>query len=585
MKKITINDKIVEVADNATILDVAKSLDIPIPTLCHLNVKDKDGACNNARCRVCMVELVGRGNLVPACATLVTDGMEIKTNSKKAVQARRIMVELLLSDHPKDCLTCPKNRRCELQTIAADLSIREIRYDGKRTERPTDISSLSLVRDLDKCILCGRCETVCNNVQTVGVYSKSKRGFETIMTTAFNNPLIDSPCTFCGQCVSVCPTGALTQVDNTKEVWNAINDEEKVVVVQTAPAIRVALGELFGMPIGTNVTGKMVTALRKIGFDKVMDTDFAADLTVIEETKEFLDRLQNGGKLPILTSCCPAWVNFIEYNYPDLLDIPSSCKSPHEMFGAIAKTYLAKKLNVKPENMVVVSVMPCLAKKYEAARSELSNKEFKNVDYVITTRELSRMIREAGLDFVDLEDSEFDSVMGESSGASVIFGTTGGVIEAVVRNASYLLSNEKLPKVDFKELRGMKGLREATVNIAGTDINIAIANGLGNARELLERIKSGEANYHAIEIMACPGGCINGGGQPHYFNEDAEVLKKRAKALYQDDLDKELRVSSLNKEIKKLYDEFLGEPGGKLAHELLHTHYSKKEVAIKNKEK
>lgn len=574
--KITINNKEVEVDSNNTILDVAKKQNIHIPTLCHLNLHDENEVSDKASCRVCMVEVEGRHNLAPACATKVVDGMVIKTNSKKAIRSRRTMVELLLSDHPKDCLVCPRNGKCELQNLAAELSIREIRYDGKRAERPFDDSSLSLVRNLDKCILCGRCETMCNNVQTVGVYSKTNRGFDTLMTTAFNEKMIDSPCTFCGQCVSVCPTAALTQVDNTKEVWDVINDEEKIVVVQTAPAIRVALGEMFDNPVGTNVEGKMITALREIGFDKVMDTDFAADLTVMEETKELIDRIENGGKLPILTSCCPAWVNFIECNYPDLLDIPSTCKSPHEMFGAIAKTYLAEKLNVRPENMVVVSIMPCLAKKYEAAREELADKDIKNVDYVLTTRELAHMIREAGIDFNSLNNGKFDKMMSESTGASVIFGVTGGVIEAVVRNASYILSDNKINKIDFKELRGLEGIREATVSINNEDFNIAIANGLGNARKLLESIKNGESKYHAIEIMACPGGCIGGGGQPYYFSTNENTLKKRAEAIYKDDQSKEKRLSIENEEIQILYRDFLGEVGGKKAHELLHTSYKEK---------
>lgn len=578
MKKITINNKEIEVKEDATILDAARSVNIHIPTLCHLNLHDSGVVNDGARCRVCMVELEGRNNLVPACATKVSDGMIVKTNSKRAVRSRRTMVELLLSDHPNDCLTCSKNGKCELQSLAAELSVRKINYEGRKGERSRDETSLSLVRNLDKCILCSRCETMCNNVQTVGVYSKVHRGFDTIMTTAFNNPITESPCTFCGQCVSVCPTAALTEVDNTKEVWDVINDPEKVVIVQTAPAIRVALGESFGMKVGTNVTGKMITALRELGFDKVYDTNFAADLTVMEETHEFIDRLQNKGTLPILTSCCPAWVNFIEWNYPDLLDIPSTCKSPHEMFGAIAKTYLAEKLGIDPAKMVVVSIMPCIAKKYEAARTELSNEELNNVDYVISTRELARMIKEAGIDFVDLKDSEFDDAMGESSGASVIFGVTGGVIEAVVRNASKELSNKPLEKIEFHELRGMNGVRESSVNINGLELNIAIAHGLGNARELLEKIKNKEVNYHAIEIMACPGGCIGGGGQPYYLKNDEETLKKRTKAIYEDDESNTIRVSSENKEIQKLYKEFLGEVGGHKAHELLHTHYKKKHM-------
>lgn len=581
MTKITINDKVIEVDEDATILEAAKSVNVHIPTLCHLNLHNAKMVNDGARCRVCVVEVEGRRNLVPSCATKVTEGMVIRTNTKRSVKARRTVLELLLSDHPSDCLVCPRNGNCDLQSLAAELAITEIKYNGKRAKRPFDNSSLSLVRNLDKCILCGRCETMCNDVQTVGVYSKAHRGFDTIMTTAFENPIIDSPCTYCGQCVSVCPTGALTQRDDTSEVWNALNNPDKFVIVQTAPAIRVALGELFGIEEGTNVTGRMVSALRKIGFDKVYDTDFAADLTVVEETHEFLNRLQNGGKLPILTSCCPAWVNFFELYYPDLLDIPSTCKSPHEMFGAIAKSYLAKKLNVDPKKMVVVSVMPCLAKKYEAARSELSEDNLKNVDYVITTKELARMIKEAGLDFPTLEDEKFDELMGKSSGGGVIFGATGGTIEAVLRNASYLLSEEELPKVDFKELRGMKGLRDATVTVAGKELRIAVANGLGNARKLLEIVKNGEEHYDAIEIMACPGGCIGGGGQPSYFKTDEGLLLKRAKALYAEDSSNNVRISSLNPEIQKLYKDYLGEVGGELAHELLHTHFKKKDTEVK----
>ena len=577
MANITINNKQIDAPDNSTILNVAKSINIHIPVLCHLDLHNMECVNEAARCRVCMVEVEGKWNLVPACATKISEGMVIKTNSIRAIKSRRTMVELLLSDHPKDCLTCPRNGKCELQSLAAELGIREIKYTGKQSKDRFDKSSKSLIRNQAKCVLCGRCETMCNNVQKVGVYSRTGRGFKTMMTTSFDNDIIDSPCTFCGQCVSVCPTAALTEVDNTKEVWNALNDKDKFVIVQTAPAIRVALGEMFGMKTGTDVTGKMVTALREIGFNKVYDTDFAADLTVLEETKEFIDRVTNNGPLPILTSCCPAWVNFIEYHYPELLHIPSTCKSPHEMFGAIAKTYLAEKLDIKPENMVVVSIMPCLAKKAEAARIELSDEDMKNVDYVLTTRELSRMITEAGIDFNSLVDTDFDRVMGESTGASVIFGVTGGVIEAVVREASSILSDKKIDKIDFKELRGLEGIREASVKINDSVFKIAIANGLGNARTLLERIKNKEADYHAIEIMACPGGCIGGGGQPYYFTTDKETLKKRSAALYRADSDMKKRLSSDNEEIKALYDEFLGEVGGKKAHHLLHTHYKKRE--------
>jgi len=417
---------------------------------------------------------------------------------------------------------------------------------------------------------------MCNQVQTVNVLSAIDRGFETVISPAFGLPMNETSCTFCGQCVAVCPTAALTEVNNIPKVWRALNNDKKVVIVQTAPAIRAALGEEFGYAPGTNVTGKMVASLRALGFDKVFDTDFAADLTIMEEASEFVHRLQHGGKLPILTSCCPGWVKFFEHQFPDLLDIPSTCKSPHEMFGAIAKTYLADKMGVKPENMVVVSIMPCLAKKYEAARPELSHDGLQDVDIVITTRELAKMCKEAGIDFESLEDEDFDKTMGESTGASVIFGATGGVIEAALRTAYEWLTNETLENVEFTALRGMTGIKEATVPINGLDVKIAVAHGLGNARTLLENIRAGKAEYHAIEIMACPGGCIGGGGQP-YLKGDSDILAKRAEAIYGEDRGKTLRKSHENPEIKKLYEEFLGEPYGEKAHELLHTHYKKRQ--------
>jgi NADH-quinone oxidoreductase subunit G len=491
-----------------------------------------------------------------------------------------MMVELLLSNHPKDCLVCDRTQACELQSLAADLGVREVRYQGAMSSFEKDHSSLSLKRDPEKCVLCRRCETMCNEVQTVGVYSATGRGFDTTIGTAFGLPLMKTECTFCGQCVSVCPTGALTFVDDTAEVWNALNDPEKVVIVQTAPAVRAALGESFDMEPGTSVTGKMVAALRRIGFDHVYDTDFAADLTIMEEASELVHRVQHGGRLPILTSCCPAWVKFFEHQFPDLLDIPSSCKSPHEMFGAIAKTYLADKMGIDPKKMVIVSVMPCLAKKYEAARPELADdkdNELQNVDFVISTRELARMIREAGINFTALPDEDFDKVMGESSGASVIFGTTGGVIEAAVRTAAWMLEGKNPDKIDFVELRGSQGIREATINVAGMDIKIAIAHGLGNARAILEKIRSGEADYQAIEIMACPLGCVGGGGQP-YHHADIDRIKKRAAALYTEDTEKAIRFSHENAEVQQLYKEFLGEPYGEKAHHLLHTHYHKREL-------
>ncbi len=577
MITLTINGKKVEIEEGKTILDAAKACGIHIPTLCHLDMHSIKMVNQVGTCRVCMVELEGRRNLAPACSTKAVDGMVIRTNTMRAIKSRRAMVELFLSNHPKDCLVCERNQKCELQHLAAELGIREVKYQGKVSKHEKDTSSYSLIRDAEKCVLCRRCETMCNNVQTVGVYSAVHRGFDTVIGTAFDQPMINTTCTFCGQCVSVCPTAALTQVDNTAEVWTALNNKDKFVIVQTAPAVRVALGEEFGMEIGSRVTGKMVAALRQLGFAKVFDTDFAADLTIMEEATELIGRIQNGGRLPILTSCCPAWVKFIEHQFPELLDVPSTCKSPHEMFGAIAKTYLAEKLNVAPEKIVVVSVMPCLAKKYEAARPELISGDLPNVDYVISTRELARMIREAGVSFAELEDENFDSIMGESSGASVIFGTTGGVIEAALRTANVWLTGEKLGKIDFTELRGMDGIREATVKVGDLDLKIGIASGLGNARQLLEAIRNGRADYHAIEIMACPGGCVAGGGQPYYGN-DIGIIGKRAEAIYAEDKEKEIRFSHENPEIQKLYEEFLEKPGSHKAHELLHTKFTQREI-------
>lgn len=573
---ITINNKQVQVEEGTTILEAAKLLNIKIPTLCHLNLHDTKMVNQTASCRVCVVEVEGRRNLAPACATPVFNNMVVKTNTIRSINARRTVVELLLSDHPKDCLVCSKNTDCELQQLSADLGVREIPYKGEMSTYEIDNSSRSIVRNLDKCILCRRCETMCNKVQTVNVLSGVERGFQTVVAPAFNLPMTETSCTFCGQCVAVCPTAALTEVNNVPKVWRALKNKDKFVVVQTAPAVRVALGEEFGLEPGTVVTGKMAAALRALGFDKVFDTDFAADLTIMEEASEFIHRLQHGGRLPILTSCCPGWVKFFEHQFPDLLDIPSSCKSPHEMFGAITKTYLAQKMGIDPKNIVVVSVMPCLAKKYEAARPELSNDGLQDVDVVITTRELARMLKEAGIDFNSLEDGDFDHPLGESTGASVIFGATGGVIEAALRTAYEWLTEETLESVEFHALRGMDGVKEATVKINDMDVNIAVAHGLGNARKILEAIRAGEANYHAIEIMACPGGCINGGGQP-YNHGDVEVIKKRMEGIYSEDRSKTLRKSHENPAIKKLYEEFLGEPYGEKAHHLLHTHYVKRQ--------
>lgn len=577
MVTLTINNKEIQVPANFTILQAAATMNIKIPTLCHLDLHNIKMVNQVASCRACVVEVDGRRNLAPSCSTPVYEGMKIKTDSLRAIRARRTMVELLISDHPKDCLVCLKNQECELQTIAHDLGVKKIRYEGEMSLFHSDKTSKAIYRDSSKCILCRRCETMCNEVQTVHALSGLDRGFDTVVGTAFNLPLNQTVCTFCGQCVAVCPTGALVEVDNVPKVWRALEKKDKTVVVQVAPAVRVALGELFGLEPGAIVTGKMVSALKNLGFDYVFDTNFAADLTIMEEAHEMIERITNNRNLPILTSCCPAWVKFFEHQFPDLIDIPSSCKSPHEMFGAITKHYFAAKMGIKEEDMIVVSVMPCVAKKYESERPELESGGVKDVDIVITTRELGRMIKEAGINFLYLDDEEYDHPLGESTGAAQIFGTTGGVIEAALRTAAVQLTGGAIDKVDYTEVRGMEGLREANVKIGDLTLNIAIANGLGNARTLLESIREGKSNYHAIEIMACPGGCIGGGGQP-YHHGNLEILKKRAAGIYAIDSDQKVRMSHENVAIQELYANFLGEPGGEMAHKLLHTSYFKREL-------
>ena len=578
--KITIDDTQVMVSPGTTILEAAKKVGVQIPTLCHLDLHDTKMVNQAASCRICVVEVEGRRNLAPACATPVTDGMVVNTRSIKVLNARRMVLELLLSDHPKDCLICEKSGNCELQDLAITFGIRELTVgkDGAQSTYRKDVSE-AIVRDMDKCIMCRRCETMCNKVQSVGALSGINRGFDAVVATAFEVDLADSVCTHCGQCVAVCPTGALSEKEHIWNVVRQLADPGKVVVVQTAPAVRAALGEEFGMAPGTLVTGKMVAALRKLGFNYVFDTDFAADATIMEEGAELVDRLtrfQNGDptvKLPILTSCCPAWVNFFESQFPDLLDIPSSAKSPQQMFGAIAKSYFAQKMNIDPKNMVVVSVMPCLAKKYEASRPEFN----REVDISISTRELAHLIKKANIDFNNLPEEDFDHPLGESTGASVIFGTTGGVIEAAVRTAYEVITGETLGKVDFEELRGFEGIRSASVKVGDLDLNIGIAHGLGNARLLLEEIRGGNPNnYHAIEIMACPGGCIGGGGQP-YHHGNSEILKQRQAAIYEEDRNKAIRKSHENPYIKEMYANYFGKPMSHKAHELLHTHYEPKE--------
>ena len=585
---ITINNIPLEVPKSTTILQAARMINIEIPTLCHMKLEDFCIENKPAGCRICMVDVKGRRNLVPSCVTECTEGMVIETNNPRIINARRTVLELILSDHPFECLICPKNGKCDLQSLAQELGVREIRYTVEQSTYRMDTSQ-AIIRNPDKCIMCRRCELMCNTVQTCGVLSAVNRGFMSVVAPAFEQNLDHSPCTYCGQCVAVCPTAALTEVDQTGKLIQALADPDKVVVVQTAPAVRVTLGEEFGMKPGTIVTGKMVTALKKLGFDYVFDTDFAADLTIMEEGTELLNRLTkylNGDKsvkLPILTSCCPAWVNFFEKNFPDLIDIPSTAKSPQQMFGAIAKNYFAKQLNIPREKLVVVSVMPCVAKKYEAQREEFRVNNDPDVNISITTRELATLIKQTVQDFNSLPESDFDRPLGESTGAAAIFGTTGGVIEAAVRTAYELYTKKPLPKIEFEELRGMEWIRKATVDFDGLKLNIGIAHGLGNARKLLEEIQAGKSEFHAIEIMACPGGCIGGGGQPQHHGK-SEIIRARQKAIYEEDRRLPLRKSHENPYIIKLYEEYLGQPMSELSHELLHTEYFQKqpEIIIEN---
>lgn len=567
-----INNKEISVEQGTTILDAARKLNIKIPTLCYLNLHDKKTTNKPGSCRVCVVEVEGRKNLAPSCCTAVAPGMVVNTSTPRVIAARKTIIELLLSDHSMDCLTCQKNLNCELQELASTYGVTNLKYTGSKSVAVKELKNPSIVRDTSKCILCRRCEAVCSQVQKVGAIGPINRGFNTTISTAFFEELNNSACTLCGQCINVCPTGALMEKDNTIDVLNAIGNKDKFVVVQTAPAVRAALGEEFGIKEGA-VTGKMVEALRELGFDKVYDTDFAADLTIMEEATEFLGRYKSGENLPMITSCCPGWINFIEKHYGNLLNLPSTCKSPQQMWGAIAKTYLAEKLGIPSEKLYVVSVMPCVAKKSEANREEFVNENNNpDIDVVITTRELAKMIKRSGLEFASLPSSDFDTIMGESTGAGVIFGTSGGVMEAALRTAYEWITNSTLEELDFKSVRGLEGIKEASLIIDGNKINIAIVNGLANAKNLLDNIEDTSKKYHFIEVMACPGGCINGGGQP-YSNEQYSLIEKRMNALYSEDANKVIRKSHENPEIIKLYDEFLGKPNGEKSHHLLHTHY------------
>ena len=572
-----IDNREISVPKGTTILEAARDMGIDIPTLCYMNLKDLCIKNAPASCRLCVVEVEGRKNLAPSCATRCENGMNVHTNTIRVLNARRTVLELMLSDHPSDCLVCAKSGNCELQSVAIKLGIREIPFEGEKTEFRVDLSP-SIRRDATKCIYCRRCEMMCNEVQTVGALGAVNRGFSSVVMPAFDQSLQDSECTFCGQCVAVCPVGALTELDHTNRLIKDLADPDKTVIVQTAPAVRAALGEEFALPAGTSVTGKMVAALRKRGFAKVFDTDFAADLTIMEEGTELLGRLGaflNGDKsvkLPIITSCCPGWVNFFEKQFPDLLDMPSSARSPQQMFGSIAKTYWAEKMGIKRENLIVVSVMPCLAKKFECERDEFKTNGDPDVNYSISTRELAALIKQTNINFMQLEDEDFDAPLGESTGAAVIFGATGGVMEAALRTAYEIHTGKTLDNVNFEGVRGIENLKEATIDVDGFELKVAVAHGLGNARKLMNEIRAGKSKYHAIEIMACPGGCIGGGGQPLHHG-DSSLLKARTRALYTEDSEKSLRKSHQNPYIISLYEEFLGKPMSERAHHLLHTCY------------
>ncbi|MBE7081132.1 MAG: 2Fe-2S iron-sulfur cluster binding domain-containing protein [Clostridiales bacterium] len=568
-----------EVESGLTILEAAKRCGFEIPSLCAFN----HGECSQGSCRVCLVEATGARGLVASCVYPVAEGMEITISSPKATAARRTSVELLLSNHNKNCQQCDKNGKCELLHVAKITGARDDIYEGAQTPITVDRLTPSISRDTSKCVLCGRCVERCKNAHGLGILGFEKRGFNTIVAPAENRSFADSPCILCGQCVSVCPTGALMEVSEIDKV-DAAMKAGKYVVVQTAPAVRAALGEEFDMPVGSLVTGKMVAALRRLGFKKVFDTNFAADLTIMEEATELLGRIQNGGVLPMITSCSPGWVNYAEINYGDLLPHLSSCKSPHEMMGAILKHYYAEKIGVDAKDMFVVSIMPCTAKKYEKDRPELSVDGVKDVDAVLTTRELGKLIKRSGINFKKLPDEAFDNdIVGEYTGAGVIFGATGGVMEAALRTAAFKITGKELEKVELTDVRGLEGIKEATYNLGGTEVKVAVAHGMKNAKVLLDQIRAGKSEYLFIEIMGCPGGCVAGGGQPYVRecflpNEDLDIMdtykQKRAKALYTEDESKQLRVSHKNPQIIDLYKQFLGEPNSHKAHELLHTHYA-----------
>jgi len=564
---LTIDGLPVAVEPGTTILEAAGQLNIRIPTLCYLKEINEIGAC-----RVCVVEVEGARTLLASCVTPVSEGMVVKTASAAVLSGRRFALELILSNHPMECPTCVRNLNCELQTLAGELGIREVRFSGEMTSYPKDDSTPSLIREPDKCILCRRCVAVCEKVQGVRAIATQYRGFDTVIAPAFLNDLGAIDCALCGQCSLVCPTAAISERDDTGKVWSALADPDIHVVVQTAPATRVSIGEMFGMEPGSIITGKMVAALRRLGFDAVFDTDFTADLTIMEEGSELIKRVTEGGKLPMFTSCSPGWIKFIEHTYPDMLPHLSTCKSPQQMFGALAKTYYAKKAGVGPAKIFVVSIMPCTAKKFEAQRPEMNDSGYQDVDVVLTSRELGRMFKQANIDFVSLPEEDYDPPLGISTGAGAIFGATGGVMEAALRTAYEIITGQTLENIEFKALRGLEDVKTASVMVGDLEVKVAVAHGLGNARKILEAVKSGEADFHFIELMCCPGGCIGGGGQPIPTNK--EIREKRIDGIYLADELMTLRKSHENPAVKVLYDEFLGKPLGDVSHHLLHTTYT-----------